>query len=458
MNVDSIDSLNSAQDFLSRQLQDSSKKLFSEGEGLERAKTWFKGLGDPQDAFKAIHVAGTSGKGSTSYLISALLHAAGHVVGTHVSPHVYDIRERMLLNNNCISSDEFTARVRSIVPSIAAMEQQSVGGPTYYEVTMALAMQLFQDKQVDYGVVETGMGGRYDASNTISRTDKVAVITRLGFDHTEILGNTIEEIAWQKGGIIPEHGVVFALLPHEEGAVNVLQTIAEERQAELRFVDPSQYVTNIRHTDRGIHFRYESPHYAGDLFIALLGDYQLENAALAMEVVAYVAQRDGWELTIDHIEQALTNLRIPARAERRQYRGHPLILDSAHNPQKLEAFFSLIDSLALDQKPRVIFAAKKSKDWQASLPLLSNAAETLYFTEFFHDQPGLLREYAVTSNEFIAQLRDQAILNGTVGYIRPIDSLHAALSESTDGQAIIVVGSMYMLGELNAQLEAEAAD
>jgi dihydrofolate synthase / folylpolyglutamate synthase len=449
----SILSFSDAQDFLFRRLQDTEKILFKDGEGLARSRYWLEQLNNPQEAFTAIHLAGTSGKGSTSYFLSAILSESGRVVGTHVSPHVYDIRERLLLDGQYISEEEFTLRVRELIPKIAEMESTPTGRPTYFEVTNALAMQVFKDNKVDYAVIETGIGGRYDSTNTIRRADKLAVITRLGLDHTELLGDTVEKIAWQKGGIIPENGVAFALLPHEPSAARVLQKIADERHTELYFIDPTQYVSLIESTIHGTRFHYHSPTLETDIFLSALGAYQIENATVAIEVAEYTARRDGWTLDADVVQKALAQVRVPGRAEVREYHGHLLILDSAHNPQKLAAFFALVETLKLQKKPKIIFAAKNGKDWAASLPIVAKAADTVYFTEFFQDQPPHLKKYAVTSGEFQHEVDTQQIAHAKTGYDRPIEALEAALKESEPEQPIIVVGSMYMLGEFNGQLK-----
>ena len=443
-----IHTFTDAQDFLFTRLQDTPKMLFRRGEGIERTKMWLETLGNPQEKFPAIHLAGTSGKGSTSYMISSLLVAAGRQVGTHVSPHVYDIRERLMINLDYVDEQEFTDSVRDMVPKIAAMESAPCGRPSYFEVTNALAMQAFRDHQVDYGVIETGLGGRFDSTNTIQRSDKLAVITRLGLDHTEILGDTIEQIAWQKGGIIPRGGTAIALKPHEGSAEAILKGIAQERETELIIVDPSQYVSHVTPTLRGLEFTYSSPSFhAENLSLATLGEYQLENAAVAIEAAAFAARRDGWELTEEAVRHAFEHIVIPGRAEVREYQGHPVIFDSAHNPQKLQAFFDLVEDLGLHEKPQIIFAAKKG--WQASLQTVANAAENVYATEYFNDQPPHLKKFSVRSEDFLEEAKQQGIDNLLGNFDHPFKALQAAIGKARPGQPIIVVGSMYMLGELH---------
>jgi dihydrofolate synthase / folylpolyglutamate synthase len=193
-----IETFEDAKQFLFERLVDGEKKLFGREQGIKRTEAWLTELGNPEERYPSIHIAGTSGKGSTSYMVSSLLLAAGASTGTITSPHVYDVRERMLLNRNYLSEEDFTQRTRSIVESIARMEKSAFGRPTYFEVLVGMAHQCFAEHKIDYGVIETGIGGRFDSTNTIQREDKLAVITRLGLDHTEILGETLEKIAWQK--------------------------------------------------------------------------------------------------------------------------------------------------------------------------------------------------------------------------------------------------------------------
>lgn len=441
----------SAKDFLFSRLIGSEKKLHEQELGIYNTKAWLDELGNPQEKFPSIHIAGTSGKGSTSYMLSSILLTLGQEVGTITSPHVYDVRERLLVNQQYIPEEEFTHRTQELIKPIARLEQKAFGRPTYFEVMIGVAHKCFAEHNVDYAVVETGIGGRFDSTNTIKRNDKLAVITRLGIDHTELLGNTPEEIAWQKSGIIPLNGHVIALLPKEIEAQKVIEQVAMARNSTLEFVNPATAVKSIRQTTDGIAFNYHSKNLSiNDIVVPTLGAYQAENACLAIKLAEYLSQRDGINIDEHKIKQGLKNVSIPARSEITDFHGTPVIIDSAHNPQKLDAFLGLIESLQLPKKPLIIFATKESKDWQAILPKLINTADKVFVTDFFSNQPGHLQKYSANPNKI-----KQAIeaLGGTAqSFDNPLQALTSALDGVATGQSVIITGSMYILGELHDYL------
>jgi len=442
----------SAKDFLFDRLMDSEKKLFGRELGVHRTEAWLKELGNPQEAFPSIHIAGTSGKGSTGYMISSILSALNQRVGTITSPHVYDIRERLLIDQHYITEEEFTHRTQNLITPIKKLEQSEFGRPTYFEAMIGLAHECFADHKVDYAVVETGIGGRFDSTNTIKRNDKLAVITRLGIDHTELLGSTPEEIAWQKAGIIPADGHAITLKPKDQESRKVIEQVARARNSILEFIDPGTLISNIRQTTDGVTFNYKSESLAiDDVIVPTLGTYQAENACLAIAIAEFLSKRDRISIDVNKVKRGLENIIIPARSEITDFHGTTVILDSAHNPQKLDAFLGLIESLKLPQKPLIIFATKKSKDWQSIIPKLISTTDEIFVTSFFSKQPGHLQKYSVNPSNIKHEIEAQG---GTAqSFTTPIQALTAALSSVAPEQSIIVTGSMYMLGELHDHLQ-----
>ncbi len=454
--IDSSDRLKivdfqSAIHFLYHSLADNRSRLFNANTGLQRASALLKELGNPQENYPSIHIAGTSGKGSTAYMTSALLTGHNKNIGTITSPHVYDIRERLMLNNAFISEDEFADRVRNMMDSILYLQNTKLGRPTYFEAMIGMAHRCFADHAVDYGVIETGIGGKFDSTNTIKRSDKLAVITKLGIDHTEILGNTIEEISTQKSGIIQDGGHVIALLPDDYRAKTVLEAQTKRKNATLNFVNPKDLVTNIRQTARGITFDYKSNTLQiNDITLTALGNYQTENACLAIATLEYLAQRDKFKINAENIKKGFMNINIPARAEIIHINNTPVIIDSAHNSQKLEALFGLIDSLKLTTKPLLIFSAKATKDWHSSIPIISKNSAKVFVTRFFNNQPGHLQRYPANTEDVAQQI---IACGGNATFCdNPLLALDMALNESKPNQTIVITGSMYMLGELHNQL------
>lgn len=441
----------SAKDFLFKRLADNKQRLFGGDLGVQRATEYLKQLGNPQEEFPSIHIAGTSGKGSTSYMISSILSELGQKVGTITSPHVYDVRERLLIDQRYISEKEFTNRTQDLIPLIAKLEQSEFGRPTYFEVMIGMAHECFADYKVNYAVVETGIGGKYDSTNTIKRSDKLAVITRLGIDHTEVLGSTPEEIAWQKAGIIPIDGHAIALKPNDKKSQKVIKQIARAQNSTIEFIDPSMLINNVHQTTDGVTFDYRTEGLSiDDIVVPTLGLYQAENACLAIAIAEYLAKRDGISIDADRIKKGLKNVIVPARSEIIDFNGTPVIIDSAHNPQKLEAFLELVKSLHLPKKPKIIFAAKNSKDWQAIIPMLISTADEVFVTSFFSNQPGYLQKYSANPSSIKHKIESQG--GAAQSYNNPIQALKAALDGVTPGQPIVITGSMYMLGELHDHL------
>lgn len=446
-----ITDFESAKDFLFIRLMDSEKKLFGRELGIRRTEAWLNELGNPQESFPSIHIAGTSGKGSTAYMVSAILKAGKLDVGTITSPYVYDVRERMLVNNHYLSEEEFTRRTQELVKPITKLEQTKFGRPTYFEALVGMAHKCFNEHKINYAIVETGIGGRLDSTNTIKRNDKLAVITRLGIDHTEILGKTPTEIAWQKAGIIPENGHVIALLPDDTEAIKIIEEEAKLKNSSLYFVNPKSLISNLHQDIDGIKFDYASSDLTiKNLTLPTLGLYQAENACLAIAVSEYLAKRDCLEISSTVIKNGLKKLSIPARAEIIDFNGTPIIIDSAHNPQKLEAFFNLITSLKLPTRPLVIFSAKNTKDWQSSLPKLKQVSAKTYVTGYFNNQPGHLQKYTVNPNEIAKKIYELG--GNATAFSSPDIALNNALNDVLPGQPIIITGSMYMLGELYDRL------
>lgn len=440
-----IKTFSDAKRFLFEDLAASEKVLFRHGGGIERTKTWLEILNNPQESFPIVHIAGTSGKGSTSYFIANLLKAHGKTNGLHVSPHVFDVRERAQINIELPSEAKFTKATADLIPYVRSMQYMPDGRPTYFEVTNALALRLFEAHHVDYGVIETGLGGRYDSTNTVRRSDKLAVITRLGLDHTEILGNTLEEIAWQKAGIIPYGGTVVALRPEQDSVRAVLEEVAYGRQSQIIWSEPLKYASLQSRTETGVEFLYRGE----PMETQTPGDYQMENAAVALDAVRFLAARDGWDFSFDMARQALSETELPGRANVWHIDGRDVMVDGAHNPQKIAALLGELAHRPEWRSPSVIFAAKHGKDWMGSLEAIGYLADRVYITQFFRDMISPhLQNYSVKPEEFAAVINACNMKNARQ-FDTPINAFNAALQND---RPIVVVGSMYMLGELYEQL------
>lgn len=330
---------------------------------LDRMRQLMEYLGNPQDSYKAIHVAGTSGKTSTAYYCASLLRQAGFTVGLTVSPHVDEINERVQINNEPLNEPQFCSNFEKFITIV----ERSGIKPTYFETLVAFAFWFFRDAGVDYAVIEVGLGGLLDGTNVMHRQDKVCVVTDIDYDHTSTLGKTLEAIAAQKAGIIQPHTTVFSYEQNEE-VMGVLREASRQQQAELHEVWPLRDA--------------ELP--------KSLPLFQRRNWYLAHSVVGYLATRDNFKGLEEAELERSTQAYIPARMEQQAWGKHTLIMDGAHNPQK---FQMLIKSIAhahpdIPLACLVSFVRTKQIKVRDSLQALLPHCSHLIITSFAQDNMG----------------------------------------------------------------------
>jgi dihydrofolate synthase/folylpolyglutamate synthase len=298
-------------------------------------------LGNPQDSLKVVHVAGTSGKTSTVYYLSALLTAAGYKTGLTVSPHIDEINERVQLNGQPLAEKEFCQALSEFLDLV----ERSGVQPSWFEVMIAFAYWYFAREQVDYAVVEVGLGGLLDGTNVISRSDKVCIITDIGLDHTAILGKTVEQIAAQKIGIVQPGNQVFSY--HQSPAVDQgFEARAKQQKAMLEFVDIDATVNPVAANT------------------VAMPDYQLRNWLLAYHVYRFLEKRDQAPPLTGPALQQTQHLLIPGRMEVRQIGGKTVIMDGAHNVQKITALIDTFEHQYPGKKPAILLALRGGKEYQ----------------------------------------------------------------------------------------------
>ena len=330
--------------------------------GLERIRELCSLLGDPQDCLRFVHIAGTNGKGSAAAMTASVLKAAGYRTGLFTSPYLYRFNERMQINGEQIPDDVLADIVFRIRPAAEKMKDH----PTEFEMMTAAAFIRFKEALCNIVVLEAGLGGRLDSTNIIA-SPECAVIMNIGLDHTGILGNTVEEIAREKAGII-KPGCEVCLYEQEGSVENVIASVCAEKDANLTVADFSSIKSEFDSTE-GQAFFYKDKEYS----LPLLGRHQLKNAAVVIETVG-VLRRRGFEIPDIALEHGLYSVSWPARFEiisREPY----FVVDGGHNPQCAETVRENTLSYFPEMKHIFLVGVMADKDYPALFDILNEAAD-----------------------------------------------------------------------------------
>ena len=330
--------------------------------GLERVGALLEKLGDPQKKLKFIHIAGTNGKGSCAAMTASVLKAAGYRTGLFTSPYLFRFNERMQLNGEPIPDDTLAALVAELQPIADAMEEH----PTEFEMMTALAMLWYLRERADVVVLEVGLGGRFDATNIID-SPEAAVIMNIGLDHTAVLGGTVEQIAFEKAGIV-KPGCELVLYPQQESVERVIRARCEELGATLHKADFSQIKPEFDSLEGQV-FRYRGAPYA----IPLLGAHQRRNAAVVLELIEVLRAR-GWKLEQDAVEHGLYAVSWPARFELLQEEP-AFVVDGGHNPQCAETVAENLLHYFPGRKRVLLVGVLADKDYPRLTEILAPAAD-----------------------------------------------------------------------------------
>lgn len=344
---------------------------------LGRMVALVEALGHPERAYPSIHIAGTKGKGSVSAMCSAALQAAGYRVGLYTSPHLHDYAERIQVNGQPMPHADLVSLVDEIKPIIASIPRL-----TTFEITTGLAFLYFARQKVEAAVLEVGLGGRLDATNVV--TPAVAVITSLSYDHMHILGNTLSEIAAEKGGII-KPGVPVVLSPQKEEARQVIERLAAERAAPLTQIGKDYLYTSLEKSLQGQSLAVWPVGNAKrrvPLSIPLLGQHQVENAATAYVALKTFA-RQALPLKDEAIQRGFRRTVWPGRFEVLQ-RQPPVVIDSAHNRDSALRLRQTLDEYFPNLPLVLIFGASEDKDIEGMMAELAPRVSQVVATRSFH--------------------------------------------------------------------------
>jgi len=406
-------------------------------------------LGDPQDRWPSIHVAGTNGKGSVTAFCAAILNAAGFRTGRYHSPYVFDLRERIMIGSEMISQDDFAALMTRVVPLADAIESEELGPVTEFELKTAVAFRYFADQGIDIGAIETGLGGRLDATNVL--LPRVAVVTNIGLDHTEILGETVREIAREKAGIIkPGSRLVTAAL-HPD-ALDILQAISREMMSGLTHVRPAEKKpmvfgrSVVYWWDDGLNVR--SPRiFLRGMRPRMGGAYQLGNAATAIAAVECFSDSYEIDVPADAYAEGIRAAWLPGRMQ--QVMSQPrVILDGAHNRDAAAVLRTAAMDLAGEGKLHVVLGISKGHDAERFLAALAPITGSLILVQP-SDARGLPVEDLVVAAEELG-------LTFEVADSVPL-GVENALSASRPEDTVLVTGSFYTVHDCASLVDNKVA-
>ncbi|TDC29027.1 bifunctional folylpolyglutamate synthase/dihydrofolate synthase [Micromonospora sp. 15K316] len=364
---------------------------------LDRIESLLDLLGSPQRAYPSIHLTGTNGKTSTARMIDSLLRAFGLHTGRYTSPHLETVRERISLDGEPVSEERFVATYREVAPLARLVDERSAEPLTYFDMTTALAFATFADAPVDIAVVEVGLGGAEDSTNVLQAG--VAVITPIGLDHTEWLGDTIEDIALHKAGIIHPGATVISAAQEEEAARPILERCAEvgatiaREGSEFGVLRRAVAVGGQVLTLQGLGGVYE------EVFIPLHGAHQAQNAAVALAAVeAFLGAGARRQLDIEAVREGFAAASSPGRLER--VRSAPtILLDGAHNPHGMAATVTALQEEFAFSKLVAVVGVLGDKDAPALLELLEPVVDQLVVTRNSSPRAMPARELAALAAE-----------------------------------------------------------
>jgi len=385
---------------------------------LENMTKFMNFLGNPQNRLKIVHVAGTSGKTSTCYYVASLLSQEGYKTGLTVSPHIDQINERVQVNLVPIPEAKYCFLLAEFLELVESSEIKL----SHFEVMVAFAYWVFDKEKVDYAVVEVGLGGLLDGTNVVNRDDKICVITDIGLDHTEILGSTLGEIAYQKAGIIHENNTVF-MNSQSDDVVDVVRGVCNEQKAVLNINTKSE------------------------MDFVDLPNFQKRNLSLAVACVNFVLEKDARSMLSDENISDASQVYIPGRMEIVNYKDKTLILDGSHSSQKVSALVSDIQKKFPGKKISLLasFGQNKESSVTESVKILKELGDSIITTCYSGGQDEKRKPIDAT---ILAQYANDSGFNNVIVEKDPAKALEILISNDSD--IYLVTGSLYLLNDLHS--------
>lgn len=412
---------------------------FTKKNSLEHTRAFLKRLGDPQENMKILHVAGTNGKGSVCSFLASMLKAAGKRTGLFTSPHLVKINERFVVDEEEIGDEEFLEAFHTVMDCVREMREEGYPHPTYFELLFLIGMKIFEKAGVEYLVLETGLGGRLDATNSIAHP-LVTVITSISLDHTEYLGDTIAAIAGEKAGIIKE-GVPVVYDASCPESAEVIRKKAEELHAPAYGIMSKMYKIS-KTTKKHIDFCIDCGYYdCIELTISSVAEYQVKNAAEAVTAIRVMEQ--GGEFSDEVIRSGIEKMRWQGRMEQ-VLPG--VIIDGAHNEAGVEEFVKTARRLEADDPVTLLFAAVGDKDYRH---MIETICRELRLERVIVTEVGGYRSVDVRKPEALFREFGQKQVTACPDVEEAFDE---AMKEKGDG-ILFCVGSLYLVGSIKSILK-----
>ena len=420
---------------------------FTRKHTLEHTKLFLKRLGNPAVDRKIVHVAGTNGKGSVCAYLQAILMAEGKRTGFFTSPHLVSVNERIRVNNVQIDNMTFLEVFREVLETVQQMVEEGIEHPSYFEFLFGMGMKAFEKTDVEYIILETGLGGRLDATNAVEKP-AVSIITSISLDHTAILGDTIEKIAGEKAGIIKKDVPLFFDGSNEKASA-VIRKVAEEQGVACREGTKNAYEILEVHR-KYIAFSRRSAYDKGVIFkVPICGCYQAMNAELALEAAEHLLS--GEEIHIEKWKKALESLRWEGRMERV---AEHITVDGAHNPGAMEAFVESVKALDERECAEIVllFSAVSDKKYEQMIEYLCKNLEikACVVTQI-QDERGVPAEELA---EIFRKYTDKPV------YCKEEleDAVKIAKKERGESGEIYCLGSLYLVGMIKKLLAGGATN
>lgn len=407
---------------------------FGSNYGLERTHKLLEYLGNPERDLKLIHVAGTNGKGSTTSMITEILMGAGYKVGMYTSPFIEEFEERIQINRNNIPKETLASLMDEVKVAVDKVIEGGYNHPTEFEIITVLMLLYFKIENIDFGVIEVGLGGTLDSTNVIIPI--LQVITSISFDHTNLLGNTLEEIAGEKAGIIKK-GIPTVIYPQEKEALNVIKNKCIEMDSELHNASNENLeFINVVNEDKP----YQVLKYklGEDIYLPLLGEHQIMNLSVAMKVIEVLNNRNIVNISTKVMVKSIKKVTWKGRLEVLLNSPY-IVIDGAHNIQGIKALSKNIKKYFKYDNLYLILGILADKDVEEMIKVITPMAKKVY---------------AVTPNSIRAELAED-LKNEIIKYNKECKSFDdykeaylEALNDAKENDLILASGSLYMVGDM----------